>query len=108
MPVPGILRLLEPFNDRPFDERWGKAIHAIGKLAGRALSWAANVEDLPEESNRVTLDPGLKDSDGIPSPRIDYKISENTQKNLDFILARMVEMHQAAGATHPRYRTHGE
>lgn len=44
MPVPGILRILDHFNDLPFEERWGKAIHDIGKYAGRALSWAGNVE----------------------------------------------------------------
>ena len=27
-------------------------------------------EDLPEEHNRVTLDPDIKDSNGIPAPRI--------------------------------------
>lgn len=100
MPVPGILRILAPFDDLPFDQRWGTALHDLDRFAGRALSWAGNVEDLPEEHNRVTLDPNLKDSDGIPAPRIHYKISENTQKSLDFILDRMTEMHKAAGAAH--------
>lgn len=100
MPVPGILRLIENFDDRPFDQRWGAAIHDYGKYAGRALSWAGNIEDLPEESNRVVLDSALADSDGISAPRIEYRISENTQRNLDFALDRMTEMHEAAGATH--------
>lgn len=100
MPVPGILRLLENFDDRPFDQRWGGAIHELGKYAGRALSWAGNIEDLPEESNRVVLDANLVDSDGLPAPKIEYKISENTQRNLDFALDRMTDMHEAAGATH--------
>ncbi len=100
MPVPGILRLLENFRHLPFEERWGAAVHDLTEHAGRALSWAGNIEDLPEERNRVTLDPDLKDSDGIPAPRIDYRISENTQRNLDFTLDRMVEMHAAAGAAH--------
>ena len=29
--------------------------------------------DLPEEHNRVTLDPVLKDGHGIPAPKIDYR-----------------------------------
>jgi hypothetical protein len=37
-------------------------------------------EDLPEEHNRVTLDPLLKDGHGIPAPNIDYTISENTPR----------------------------
>ncbi|MFJ2684370.1 GMC family oxidoreductase [Pseudomonas sp. NPDC087342] len=98
MPVPGVLRLVSTHENLPFEERWGSALHDITKYAGHALSWAGNIEDLPEETNRVILDPVLKDSDGIPAPRIEYKISENTQKNLDFALERMAEMHLAAGA----------
>ncbi len=100
MPVPGILRVLENFDPLPFEQRWGAAAHDIGKYAGRALCWAGNIEDLPEESNRIVLDDTLTDSDGIPAPRIVYRISENTQKNLDYTLDRMVEMHEAAGAAH--------
>ena len=100
MPVPGILRLLERLDGLPFEERWGRPVHEIGRYAGRALSWAGNIEDLPEESNRVVLDENLADGDGIPAPRIEYRISENTQRNLDYTLDRMVEMHEAAGATH--------
>ena len=100
MPVPGVLRVLSAFDHLPFDQRWGAAVHDMAKYAGHALSWAGNIEDLPEETNHVTLDPVLKDGDGIPAPRIEYRISENTQKSLDFALDRMVEMHQAAGATH--------
>ena len=38
-------------------------------------------EDLPEEHNRVTLDPILKDAHGIPAPKIHYTISENSRKD---------------------------
>ena len=34
-----------------------------------ASAWSAICEDLPEEHNRVTLDPALKDGDGIPAPQ---------------------------------------
>lgn len=100
MPVPGILRFLSHFDKLPFEERWGTALHDLGKYAGRALSWAGNIEDLPEERNCVTLDPDLKDSDGIPAPRVDYRLAENTRRNLDFMLERMAEMHGAARAAH--------
>jgi choline dehydrogenase-like flavoprotein len=100
MPVPGILRLVQNFAALGFEQRWGPAAHDIIEHAGRALSWAANIEDLPEESNCVTLDPELKDGDGIPAPRVKYRMSENTRNNLAYALARMVEMHDAAGARH--------
>jgi choline dehydrogenase-like flavoprotein len=55
-------------------------------------------EDLPEEHNRVTLDPVLKDSHGIPAPRIDYVISENTRRMMEHGIARASEILTAAGA----------
>jgi len=54
-------------------------------------------EDLPEEHNRVTLDPVLKDSHGIPAPKIDYTISENTRRMMEHGIARASEI--ASGVT---------
>ena len=98
MPVPGVLSALEQFNDLPFEQRWGAELHEQSRYAGRVLGWYANVEDLPDESNRVTLDPQLTDSDGLPAPKLTYRMSDNTRRNCEFSLARMVEAHQAAGA----------
>lgn len=100
MPVPGILRLLQmqSFASGSFDQRWGAAAQEVIAHGGRALAWSANAEDLPEESNAVTLDPDLKDGDGIPAPKVTYLLSDNTKRNLAYSLDRMVEMHEAAGA----------
>jgi len=57
-------------------------------------------EDLPEEHNCVTLDPNLTDSDGIPAPKVNYKVGENTTKMLRHGEARAKEVLQAAGAKH--------
>jgi len=78
MPVPGILRFLSLLDHLPFEQRWGAGMHELAKYAGRALSWAGNIEDLPEESNRVVLDPNLKDSSGVPAPRVEYKMALST------------------------------
>ncbi|HLF03685.1 MAG TPA: GMC family oxidoreductase, partial [Dehalococcoidia bacterium] len=48
--------------------------------------------------NRVTLDPRLTDSHGIPAPKIQYTISDNTHKLLDHGVARATEVLEAAGA----------
>ena len=56
-------------------------------------------EDLPEECNRVTLDPDLVDSDGIPAPKITYRLSENSKRMLAHGLERGKEVMRAAGAT---------
>ncbi|MCB1378544.1 MAG: GMC family oxidoreductase [Alphaproteobacteria bacterium] len=98
MPVPGILRLLQSFGTLDFSRCWGKAGQEIISRGGRALAYSANIEDLPEETNAVTLDPDLKDGNGIPAPKVTYRLSENTRKSLAYSLERMVEMHETAGA----------
>lgn len=55
-------------------------------------------EDLPEERNTVTLDPDLTDSDGIPAPKITYRVSDNTRAMLAHGEARAEEALLAAGA----------
>jgi choline dehydrogenase-like flavoprotein len=55
-------------------------------------------EDLPEEHNCVTLDPDLTDSDGIPAPKITYRLGDNTRKMLRHGEERAKEILLAAGA----------
>ncbi|MBM3645861.1 MAG: GMC family oxidoreductase [Alphaproteobacteria bacterium] len=77
---------------------WGDDHHAVyRKLLNRRIYLAAICEDLPEAHNRVTLDPVLKDSDGIPAPRIDYTLSENSKRMLAHAHDRATEVLQAAG-----------
>ena len=79
---------------------WGKDHHRIFRqLHDHRLRIGVACEDLPEEHNRVTLDPDLKDSHGIPAPRIDYQISENTRRMMEHGIARAEEIMAAAGAT---------
>ena len=49
-------------------------------------------EDLPEAHNTVTLDPVLKDSNGIPAPKINYTLSDNSRRMLDHAVARASEI----------------
>jgi choline dehydrogenase-like flavoprotein len=97
-PFPGPLNLLEFAASQGFDAVWGDGVHDLVAHHSRALMWAANIEDLPEETNRITLDPVLTDDSGLPAPRVEYRISDNSQKILDFTLARMHELHGASGA----------
>lgn len=101
LPTPGPLNAIEAHREGgcDFDELWGPNIHDVARSARNGILWAANTEDLPEEHNRVTLSTKLVDSDGLPAPKIDYRISENTRKLLKFTVDRMVEAHEAAGAT---------
>ena len=78
---------------------WGRDHHRVYRqLAGHRLLIGVACEDLPEEHNRVTIDPMLKDSSGIPAPRIDYTISENTARMMEHGIARATEILEAAGA----------
>src|SRR5213080_1784451 len=63
---------------------WGADHHRVfRRLNGHRIAASAICEDLPEEHNRVTLDPVLRDSHGIPAPRIDYTISANSRKMME-------------------------
>lgn len=80
--------------------RWGEHHHEdYRRLFQRTTGMVGVCEDLPEEHNRVTLDPILTDSDGIPAPKINYTLSENSRKMLDHSIARATEILEAAGAT---------
>jgi choline dehydrogenase-like flavoprotein len=99
MPTGGPLAALSLHDRSDFSEQWGTAVHdRMRETLGRSLQWAINSQDLPEESNAVELEPSLSDSDGIPAPRIRYRISENTLRLMKFNLDRVEEAHQAAGA----------
>jgi choline dehydrogenase-like flavoprotein len=87
-------------EDTPDPEFWGEGFTAHMKdSVGHMIEWMVMPEDLPEESNRVSLDPVLTDSDGLPAPKVHYRTSENTRRLVDFNLARSLEAHHAAGAT---------
>ncbi len=79
---------------------WGKDHHRVYReLVYRRLAIGVACEDLPEEHNRVTLDPVLTDGNGIPAAKIDYTISENTRRMMEHGIARAEEILTAAGAT---------
>jgi len=86
-----------PWGDNPV---WGKDFHQnIAKRLGHSAMWGIIVEDLPEEANRVVLDPARKDSDGIPAAKLVYRMSENSRRLLQFHLQRAQESLKAAGAS---------
>jgi choline dehydrogenase-like flavoprotein len=61
--------------------------------------WGIIAEDLPEESNRVVLDPIGTDAYGIPGAKLEYTLSENSRRLVEFHQARAQESLLAAGAT---------
>ncbi|RPH92626.1 MAG: GMC family oxidoreductase [Lysobacterales bacterium] len=78
---------------------WGVGHQAAAqRIFGRLSSLAVICEDLPEECNTVTLDPLLKDANGIPAPKINYRLGENSRRMGEHAIARATEMYRAAGA----------
>lgn len=98
LPTPGPLTSIETQRSLGYDEVWGPNFLETAAMHRNGILWAANTEDLPDETNFVGLDTELVDSNGIPAPAINYKISDNTRKLLKFAVARMEELHQAADA----------
>ena len=83
--------------DEPF---WGEQFTARMKSSiGHLIEWMIMPEDLPEEHNRITLDPAQTDSDGLPAAKVSYVTGENTHRLVDWNLQRSLEAHAAAGAT---------
>jgi choline dehydrogenase-like flavoprotein len=70
-------------------------LHRFGHTAGITVT----SEDLPDPDNRVTLSGTLRDSAGIPSPELHYKVDANSRKILDFGTARNAEVLRLAGAS---------
>lgn len=78
---------------------WGTHMHdLVDRRFGHTMVWGIIGEDLPEESNQVLLDPELTDTDGIPAPKLVYKVSENSNRMLKFHEERCVEACQANDA----------
>jgi len=100
MPSGGPLGMRAAYGGKPLEEAWGPNLHrSTRKVFGRSFEWGIIAEDLPDENNRVVLDPELTDSDGVPAPKLLYKNSENTRRMIDFHLDRVQEALVASGAT---------
>ena len=81
------------------EDAWGENLHKmVEKRFNHQLVYGIIGEDLPEESNRIELDPHLTDTDGVPAPKLIYKCSENSASMLKFHVARCLEAVEAAGA----------
>jgi len=78
---------------------WGEGHHAAyAGFFDHIAGLLAICEDLPDPENRVTLDPELTDAHGIPAPRLEYRLSENSRRMLEHGSARAKEVLTAAGA----------
>jgi choline dehydrogenase-like flavoprotein len=78
---------------------YGEAMQAgVLSAFNRAATLVVFCEDLPEDHNRVSLSDELTDSDGLPAPKLHYRVSQNSRKLLEFNTARAAEALHEAGA----------
>ncbi|HKJ23267.1 MAG TPA: GMC family oxidoreductase N-terminal domain-containing protein, partial [Myxococcota bacterium] len=66
-------------------------------LRDRLLSIGMYAEDAPQATNRVDLDPDLRDLDGLPVARVTYRHHEFELSARRHYLPRMAEIMKAAG-----------
>jgi choline dehydrogenase-like flavoprotein len=77
---------------------WGKDFAwAMDKYAHMAGMWIVG-EDMPQESNRVTLNKAVKDQYGMPVPNVHFDDHENDLKMRAHAFKQGSAVHQAAGA----------
>jgi choline dehydrogenase-like flavoprotein len=80
--------------------RWGAGYkNALRDQANRKMVLASFVTQIPLETNRVDLDPTMKDAWGLPAMRITMTVHPDDLKCMEFFQQRSIEILQAAGAT---------
>jgi choline dehydrogenase-like flavoprotein len=78
---------------------WGEKHHEVfAENFMRQIGLTILADDLPEETNTVTLDDDVVDSNGIPAAKATYTLSENSKKMLDHATERSREVLEASGA----------
>jgi choline dehydrogenase-like flavoprotein len=82
----------------PPDRNWGAGFKALLEAMPRAMIVATHGTSLPLETNRVDLDPELKDAWGMPAMRVTYRDHPDDLAFARFLQDRGVEVMQAAGA----------
>jgi choline dehydrogenase-like flavoprotein len=84
----------------PDAPRWGAGYkQALREEAGRRITATSFTTVLPLETNRVDLDPDVKDAWGLPAMRITSQSHPDDMKNAEFFRQKSIEVLEAAGAT---------
>ncbi len=96
MSVPALLWTLGMPEDGP---QWGSAFKArMRPWFTHSVEALGHTTQLPQATNRVELDPELKDAWGVPAMRITFKEHEHDLRLFRFFQARGRELLTAAGA----------
>ncbi len=84
---------------QPGSPRWGAAYKkALKEEANHKMTVTCFVTQMPLATNRVDLDPDLKDAWGLPAMRITSQSHPDDIKNMEFFRQKSLEVLEAAGA----------
>jgi choline dehydrogenase-like flavoprotein len=83
----------------PEAPRWGAGYKkALREEANHRMTITSFVTQLPLETNRIDLDPDVKDGWGLPAMRITSSAHADDKKNMEFFRQKSIEILEAAGA----------
>ena len=85
----------------PWEEgrRWGVDMHKnVAKWLGRSAIWGVTAEDLPDAANTVSVSDDVTAPDGLPAPKLVYRVSDNSKRMLTFMTERAKHSFKEAGA----------
>ncbi len=83
----------------PESPSWGAGYKkALREEANHRMTITSFVTQLPLATNRVDLDPDVKDAWGLPAMRITFSGHADDKKNMEFFRQKSIEILEAAGA----------
>ena len=83
----------------PDAPRWGSGYKkALREEANHRMTITSFVTQLPLPTNRIDLDPEIKDAWGLPAMRITSSAHADDKKNMEFFRQKSIEILEAAGA----------
>ena len=87
------------FGQQVRGPKWGAEYKkALREQANRLMTISSFITQLPLETNRVDLDPDVKDAWGLPAMRLTMTSHPDDVKCMEFFRKRSMEILQAAGA----------
>jgi choline dehydrogenase-like flavoprotein len=77
---------------------WGNELREFMFDANHYAGWGIVGESLPDDRNRVTLDPEVRDERGQPVARVTFGWGDNDRRMIDHGVDKATEILEAAGA----------
>jgi len=99
----GILFLTVPFTPDIFARllipgAWGERITSVLEDYDHLAAMLVHGEDMPQESNFISLHPSRKDQYGLPVPVIHYEEHPNSRRLMNYALGQGRKIYAALGA----------